>query len=77
MHKPPENELEGMAEEIAQQLVLEWLNGGTPHYSEQFTGLIGLPKDARVLVEVRLVQPLRVEQLAGGVTWRLPVGTGT
>jgi len=65
-----------MAEEMAQRLIDEWHNGGQPFYEREFVGLHGLPKDARVIVSVRLIQPLR---LTMPVEWgaRVPVGAGT
>ena len=65
-----------LAEELAQQLIDEWHNGGSPFYEREFVALHGLPKDARVVVSVRLVQPVRVNL---PVEWgvRVSVGAGT
>lgn len=65
-----------MAEELAQRLIDEWHNGGQPFYEREFVGLHGLPKDARVIVTVRLVQPVRLPLPSEWDVW-VPVGAGT
>lgn len=65
-----------LAEELAQQHVLEWNNDGPPIYTDEFVGLVGLPKDARVVVEVRIMQPIKINLMEWG-TVREPVAAGT